>query len=483
MLKKALSNLLLANSLATGTKISFWALDYLIDNLIATSQKAPSLLQRQGGATQTNQVAINKDKRQEVALSKFREQFLLASQHTLYYSTLKQQTNISVDNLESWDVIAKIPITSKEALRNQPHLFVNQTIKNYFRTMTTGSTGWPTSVHFSDYEIRLIIALSAIALLQNGNVSEQDIVQISYTTRATHINLGTGGAFARLGAMVYQTGQVPPSICLQLLSENKHLPNKKAKTSILLTYPSYLGTLIETGIELGYKPDDFELELIVMGGEMITTGLKARAETLFGSEINFLEGYALTEMLPFNGLMCSQGHLHFNDSHGLIEILHPYTYQPVQPNQVGVIVATPYMPYRETTPLIRYNTGDLVQLLPENLTCSHRHLFATSNILGKTNALIEYNGEFVFMRNIREALESVLEVPLPSRYSVCPSQHGVVIEVFVRQNNPSVKNKISEQLEKNKVPVAKLSLVTDPSKLAYPVFHRCDLIENTIVIN
>jgi hypothetical protein len=47
--------------------------------------------------------------------------------------------------------------------------------------------------------------------------------------------------------LVCPGGLVDPEITLGLLAECRYLPGKKLRVSYLLTYPSYLGELVEAG--------------------------------------------------------------------------------------------------------------------------------------------------------------------------------------------------------------------------------------------
>jgi phenylacetate-coenzyme A ligase PaaK-like adenylate-forming protein len=73
------------------------------------------------------------------------------------------------------------------------------------RAMITGTTGWPTSVNFSAYELRVIVALSALAMLFDSALGEEDVVQMNTSSRATLGNIGLAGACARIGALAYLT--------------------------------------------------------------------------------------------------------------------------------------------------------------------------------------------------------------------------------------------------------------------------------------
>ena len=110
-----------------------------------------------------------------------------------------------------------------------------------------------------------------------------------------------------------------------------------------------------------------------VSGEVVPEGLKRRAWQLFGT-VRFVESYAMTETIPVGGRTCSDGHLHFEPSHGLLEVIAPETVAAAAVSEPGSIVATPFAPYRETTMLLRYDTEDLVYPLVAPLTCSLRNV-------------------------------------------------------------------------------------------------------------
>src|SRR6185312_4506 len=100
-------------------------------------------------------------------------------------------------------------------------------------------------------------------------------------------------------------------------------------------------------------------------------------------DVAFSEGFGMTEIWPMGAGLCPEQHLHFEPMQGLVEVIDPATGQPAQPGQVGTIVATPFAPYRQTMPLLRYDTEDAVRVLDAAPTCRLRHLPATGQLLGK----------------------------------------------------------------------------------------------------
>ena len=133
---------------------------------------------------------------------------------------------------------------------------------------------------------------------------------------------------------------------------------------------------------LDYGPDDFGVEGIGVGGEVSTPGIRQRSEALFGP-VRFREGYGISEIWPFGGSFCEAGHLHFDALKGVMKAIDLETGNAVEPGQVGALVLTPFLPYREATVILRYDTGDMVRTLTEPCTCSLRHSPAVRTLLGK----------------------------------------------------------------------------------------------------
>lgn len=412
MLGTALAQLRFALSMGFGRPFSAWSLDRLIDSVIDTKREFGTVTDE--GSTLFGGPILDDEARRELQLRRFRTQAARAAQETAYYEHLFSKLDVDPHKLRLED-IARIPPTSKEALREAPDAFVRRTATPCFRTTTTGTTGKPTSVSFSAYEMRTYIALNAIALLFAGHIDESDIVQISTSSRATLGNACMAGACARVGALVYPIGLIEPAHTLAFLTERRHTPGKKSRVSYMNTYASYLGELVEEGLKRGYRSPDFGLERIGVGGELVSEGLKERAWRLFGA-VEFDEGYGMTETWPLAGQRCSKGHLHYEPTSAMVEVVDPEKGTPASPAEAGTLVVTPFPPYRETTILLRYDTQDVARPVEGTLTCELQNLQATTHLLGKLRLAVRHEGGWTFPREVLEALEGCEDLPLPARY-------------------------------------------------------------------
>ena len=473
MIKTAFAQLRFTTSIVFGLPFAQWSLDHLIDAIQETQREfGPA------GKLTAEMLAgpeLGAEEFQELSMRRFRKQAARAARQTPYYQRVFGELKIDPAQLTYAD-IARIPLTRKEDLRADPDAFLASSSRPTFRTTTTGTTGKPTSIYFSTREMNTYIALNAISLSLQGEINASDIVQISTSARATLGNTCTAYACQRIGAVWYLTGVVEPAQLLSLLAEKHHIPGKKSQVSFLMTYPSLLGRLVEYGLANGYRPADFGLEQVSIGGEIVSQGLKRRCRELFG-EVCYSEGYGMTEIWPFGGTLCDQGHLHFEPTQGLVEVIDPETGLPTAAGQVGTIVATPFPPYRETTLLLRYQTEDLARKLDGPFTCNRRRFPATSDLLGKLRLAVRHAGGWTTPRDILEALEDIQEVPLPARCGFWAVPEGVAVEVVTRSDTAQARRKVAEALEKQHIPVRELRLLSDPSQLQHPFPHRGDLRE------
>lgn len=408
----------------------------------------------------------------EAQLRLFRIQAQRALQETAYYQQLFVEHQIDPSSLTRADIM-RLPLTTRETLVANPTAFVSHASQPTFCATSAGTTGRLTTLYFSAQELESYAALTAMRLLAHGEVTPEDIVQISASSRATLPTMALARACERIGALYSQTALIDPKEMLGYLAQRHHLPNKKAQVSYLATYPSYLGQLVECGLAAGYGPENFGVERIALSGEVASEGLKRRAQQLFG-DVSFSEQYTMTETWPTVAMCCEQGHLHFEPLQALCEIVEPDKMTPVQPDEAGVLVVTPLPPHRTTTLLLRYNTEDIVYPINEPLTCSLHHLPATSKVLGKRKFALRHEQGWIYPRAVIEALESVDDVPLPARWGYWAVPQGIAVEVAVRANSRATYRKIEEALHAQGLSLQSLHLLVDPQRLRHPYPLRCD---------
>jgi phenylacetate-CoA ligase len=305
--------------------------------------------------------------------------------------------------------LAAIPVTGKQDLVERPDDFQCADVARFLATRTTGTTGRPAEIWLSRYEMELWPALGALAGVLRGELLPDDILQVNVSSRATgSVHLNVAGC-RLVGAACRVLGIVPPDEALDSLVGGG--------ATQLATVPSYLAELEVAARRRGMGPGDFHLRTIDVGGEVLSPSLAQAARETFGVG-NVRDLYAMTEVAPVFGRVCTRSHLHFDINMGLVEYLDLETGQPARPGALATVVITPFFPYRDCMPVFRYDTRDVVRCLPDDaLTCELAGLPGSGPIEGKVDQLVRPEStEVVTPRQLIEAVEALPARPWPARF-------------------------------------------------------------------
>lgn len=462
-------------SVATGRRIRVADVLALVAHLRATTAEfgPPD----RGKLLETLGAAVDPEFRRSMDERRWRAVVRKAYEETVYYRDGLDRLGLRPKDL-TLDRIADLPPTPKSALRALPEAFVSSRADAALQAYTTGTTGTPTSCWFSAYELDLTAAYGAVSLLINVGIGAQDIVGTCTSSRAVLGGHTLLRAAWLAGAATVVNGVIDPAETLSRLATPVHLAGKKPKISVLSLYPSYLSLLVQTGERLGYATGDFAVEKILTSGEVLSDALRQRAATFFGADV--YDSWAMTEVFPFGGQVCAHGHLHFPADQGLVEVLDPVAFTPTGPGDVGSLVITPFLPYRETTLVLRLATGDLVRRLSEQPTCELAGQPATSPVLGKAALNVGTGKVPLYQRDILDLLDAQPQLPAPARYSVEVADDGFDLHVHGPED-PALLTALEERAVGAGLPVRKIVLHRLLNEVPRPSFSRA-LLHETIVM-
>ncbi len=307
------------------------------------------------------------------------------------------------------ETLRTIPVTVKRDLVERPGDFLCTDTERYLSTRTTGTTGRPAEVWMSRYEMDLWSALAALAGLIRDDLRPSDIMQVNVSSRAiaaNHLNAAIC-RLTRTGCSLL--GVMAPDDALDSMTESG--------ATILSTYPSYLAEVVSAARRRGLGPDDFKLRRVTVGGEVLSPSLELAACRVFGVA-RIVDTFSMTEVIPVTANTCSQRHVHHDVTTGLTELLDLRTAEPAAPGALSTLVITPFFPYRDCMPVLRYDTRDVVRRLPdEPLTCELAGFPASSQILGKADSLVYLDIDRVITpRELVDAIEALPAEPWPARY-------------------------------------------------------------------
>ncbi|MEV7611852.1 AMP-binding protein [Streptomyces sp. NPDC089799] len=368
------------------------------------------------------------------------------------------------------ETLTRIPVTRKADLVERPADFLCG--RPYLVTQTTGTTGRPVQIWLSRYEMELWPALIALSVVLRGDIGPGDRMQINLSSRATAAVQEDVEVCRLVNASCHIVGQVPPEESVE------HLLGRNADTlpTLLTGNPSYLARMVTAARELGCKPDEFGLRSIYAGGEIMSRALTDALRDTFGAR-TVGDNFGMTELLPVGGRTCTHRHLHIDPNMGYTEVLDLETGEPAGPGRLGELTVTPYFPYRECMPVLRYNTGDVVRTLDGEPDCELAAVPAVSQILGKAGRLHRTADGVVTPRDIVEALDGTPGLPFPLRHAARVGEDGRLgVEVATRELTAA---EVTDRLRARGIDADARVLPLDDTEAARRFPLRCDLLEHT----
>ncbi|HLI41539.1 MAG TPA: AMP-binding protein [Streptosporangiaceae bacterium] len=406
MFETGLRQFRLALSMVQGRRLDPRNVARLVDDVLATLAEFG-----EPGADAAELVdgpAANPQDRLEITNNSLRRTALRLAAQSPFYARHFSSAQVDPAKLDV-AALRAVPVTVKADLIERPGDFRCTDVPAFLATRTTGTTGRPAEVWLSRYEMELWPALGALASVLRDELRPGDVMQVNISSRATAAMHLSANSCRLAGAGCRPLGIVPPEAALDSLAEGG--------ATILLTCPSYLAELVTAARRAGMGAGDFRLRRLVVGGEVLSPSLAQAAVGTFG--VSFVEDpYSMTEVAPVSGRSCSQAHQHYDLNLGYTELVGLDTGEPAAPGELGTLVITPYFPYRDCTPVFRYDTRDVARCLPDApLRCELAGIPATSKILGKAEHVLRLpGGEVVTPRQLIEAIEALPAEPWPARF-------------------------------------------------------------------
>ena len=253
-----------------------------------------------------------------------------------------------------------IPILTKKDLQAQPQAYCpgGRPPRRAFAWQTSGSTGTPVTIYYTDDDLRRGLALREARYSSYAGVSHD-------MPRAT---------FA--GRLVSDRGGRPPHHRYNHAERQLYFSAYQLSTRTIQDYvaalyryrPAWITGYASTISELVRLSTGLGLELpsmvaVITTSEPVPPSLRKGARELLGCRV--YEEYGLAEETCF-ALECEFGSMHVSPDAGFVELLDEND-EPCAPGEVGEIIATGFL--KEAQPLIRYRTGDTASWSPVPCKC------------------------------------------------------------------------------------------------------------------
>jgi phenylacetate-CoA ligase len=332
------------------------------------------------------------DKIDNYQFKRLRKQ-LIHSSKTRYYSKLFKKLNFNPKtDFKSLNDLEKIPVTEKNKVKENTHLFINHKYKNISLPFyTSGSTGSPMKALI--HPLHWVIEQAVIFRHWSwGGYSFRDSTAMlrSYSPKE-------GEPLTKYSKPLNTTYFSP----FHLTDENMMMYYNlmiDLNTKVLRGYPSSVKIFA-----LFLKKNSLKInsiKQILVASEVLTENDRNIIESVFDCKIS--NHYGLAEQIVMFGDCEKHTHMHNYFEYGYVELL-----DTDKPN-IKKIIGTNL--HNKTMPIIRYDTGDLAIVDDSNCKCS-RNGVTIKNIVGRHDQLIRTpNGYDIPSVNFYTMFEHYLEI-------------------------------------------------------------------------
>lgn len=253
-------------------------------------------------------------------------------------------------------------------------------------------------------------------------------------------------AAAELGALVVPGGGQD--------SAQRGMTLLDSAATVLVSTPSYAIHLARTMRQRGLDPAASAIRRTIHAGEPGASipNTRAQLSRLWGAEP--FDHYGLTEVgaVAFGCLAEAPG-LHVNEAEFIAEVIDPATGAPHSHGR-GELVLTNLG--RFGSPVIRYRTGDIVDLARDPCPCGRNFARLTGGVLGRSDDMLVVRGVNVFPSMIEDAVRAH---PLVDEFQIQLRQEGdlqqlrIVLEVdqraYSQQAILHAQNTIAERVHQS----------------------------------
>ena len=339
-----------------------------------------------------------RDRLKEFQLARLKKSVEKASA-SVFYGELFKKTGLDPNGIRSLEDIKKIPLTTKDDLREHwPYGFLAVSKDELVRMhSSSGTTGRATVIFHTIDDIKEWTNIVARSMYMTG-MRRSDVFQNMMTYALFTGGLGFHYGAERLGALVIPIGAGNSKRQIQVMQD--------FQTTVIHIIPSYALHLSSVFEEVGVDPRrDTQLKIAFLGAEPHSEKTREKIEKFYG--VKAYNSYGLSEMDgPGVAFECQrQNGMHVWEDNFIVEIIDPDTLEPVPEGEEGELVLTTLL--RDGMPILRYRTKDLTRIIPGPCECGRTHV-RIERIKGRTDDMLILKGVNIFPIQIEKKL---MEVP------------------------------------------------------------------------
>lgn len=297
-----------------------------------------------------------------------------------FYRDMALQQKLDPRDINLSNLHQALPITEKEAVRDNPKRFINEKISKNQQIVinTSGTTGSPMDI------------------ITNKDALQQNYAFFSRFLHAAGVS-HKDRSITFAGRLILSPTQSQPPYwrnnwaAKTWLFSSYHLSNEtipayiakmeKIQPRFIDSYPSAIAVIskfiVENNVDHSIRP-----QAIITSSETLYDNQRALIENAFQTKV--FDQYGSAELAVFAG-QCDKGSYHINSEFGHLEVVDEYN-NLLPPGQSGEFICTGFI--NKAMPLIRYRIGDSGSFSPTPCNCGRKHP-VIKELLGRTDDIIK----------------------------------------------------------------------------------------------
>ncbi|MGH9766781.1 MAG: phenylacetate--CoA ligase family protein [Blastocatellia bacterium] len=300
--------------------------------------------------------------------------------------------------------LSGLPFTTKselaaEQLKHPPYgrLLTYPLARYRYLHQTSGTTGRP--LRWLDTREDWETFLRCWAEVYRGaGVTDEDLVFCAFSF-GPYVSHWTGIDGARhIGALALSGGGMSSEQRLRAILDNR--------CTALVCTPTYALHLAEVATALGLDIRSSDIRVTIHAGEpgASVPNVKRRIEEAWGARCFDHAGATEVGAWAFD-CQAEDGAIHLNELEFIFEVIDPQTCKPVDEGARGELVITTLG--RPGMPVLRYRTGDLVEMTTEPCLCGRTLARIKGGVLGRADDMLSVRGVNVYPSAIDDLIRAV----------------------------------------------------------------------------
>jgi len=332
-----------------------------------------------------------------------------------FYCEKFDLAGIEMRSMRSADDLKRLPFTTKDELAAEQHAhspygrLLTYPLSRYsYLHQTSGTTGQPLKWLDTREDWETWMRCWGYVYRAAG-VSENDLVFCAFSFGPYVSHWAAIDGARHIGALCMSGGGLSSEQRLRTIIDNR--------CTVLVCTPTYALHLAEVADGLGLDLRCSDIRTTIHAGEpgASVESVKRRIEQAWGASCFDHAGATEVGGWAFD-CQAKSGSIHLNELEFIFEVIDPRTGEAVDEGTRGELVVTPLN--RLGMPVMRYRTGDLVEMTPDACACGRTLARIKGGVLGRADDMLIVRGVNLYpsaIDNLLRALPSIIEYEVEIR--------------------------------------------------------------------